>query len=131
MLEAAQLIKGGHSWPLLGFGQMDFGDPIQWNRDPLSGRVWPLHFYADIPMWHSDGSDIRVLWELNRLGHFLTLAKAYVVNRRRGTAEEFFVHSKAGVSRIPWAGDRMELCDGGCPAQHKPAGGFCDFPDVK
>ncbi|HZE73247.1 MAG TPA: alginate lyase family protein [Pyrinomonadaceae bacterium] len=103
MLEAAQLIKSGHSWPLLGFGQMDFGDQIQWNRDPLSGRVWPLDFYADIPMWHSDGSDIRVLWELNRLGHFLTLAKAYVVTGDEELAEEFFAQLESWRMQNPVA----------------------------
>jgi len=79
-----------HRWPLLGFGEKDFGREINWNRDPLSGRVWPAEFHADIVLWHNDGSDIRVLWELNRLGHFLTLGQAYALTRDEAFAEEFF-----------------------------------------
>ncbi|HEV7682970.1 MAG TPA: alginate lyase family protein [Pyrinomonadaceae bacterium] len=68
-----------HRWELLGFGEKDFGQPINWHRDPLSGRSWPLDYHADIPLWHNDGSDIRALWELNRLGHLVTLGGAYAV----------------------------------------------------
>jgi hypothetical protein len=66
-----------HRWELLGFGEKDFGHPINWHRDPLSGRIWPLDYHADIPLWHNDGSDIRALWELNRLSHLVTLGRAY------------------------------------------------------
>ena len=89
IIESAKRITE-HRWPLLGFGENDFGRGINWNRDPLSGRVWPAEFHADIVLWHNDGSDIRVLWELNRLGHFLTLGQAYALTRNEAFAEEFF-----------------------------------------
>jgi len=75
MIESARLITQEHRWSLLGFGEQDFGRQINWHRDPLSGRIWPLEYHADIPLWHNDGSDIRVLWELNRLGHLITLGR--------------------------------------------------------
>lgn len=90
LLQAAQLIAREHRWPLLGFGDKDFGDSINWNRDPLSGRIWPLEYHADIPLWHNDGSDIRVLWELNRLGHLITLGRAFATSQDETLAEEFF-----------------------------------------
>lgn len=90
LVKSAQLIAGEHRWPLLGFGEMNFGEVIDWHRDPLSGRVWPLDFHADIVLWHNDGSDIRILWELNRLGHFLTLGRAYALTQQEQFAEEFF-----------------------------------------
>jgi hypothetical protein len=88
LLAAAQSIARDHRWPLLGFGEQDFGESINWNRDPLSGRLWPLDYHADIPLWHNDGSDIRVLWELNRLGHLITLGRAYAVTGEEELAEE-------------------------------------------
>ncbi len=97
--EAEQLIKSAgkiareHRWPLLGFGEKEFGAEINWHRDPLSGRIWPLAYHADIPLWHHDGSDIRVLWELNRLGHLITLGRAAAVTSR----EEFAVEMVAQV----------------------------------
>jgi heparinase II/III-like protein len=94
-LQVAEIIESArritdHRWPLLGFEEIDFGQEISWNRDPLSGRMWPTDFHADIVLWHNDGSDIRVLWELNRMGHLLTLGQAYALTRNEEFAEEFF-----------------------------------------
>ncbi len=66
-----------HRWPLAGFGEKSFGDPINWHRDPLSEKIWPLDYHGDIPLWHNDGSDIRALWELNRLGHLIKLGRVF------------------------------------------------------
>jgi hypothetical protein len=90
VIEAARQIAREQSWALLGFGLKNFGNPIKWQRDPLSGRFWPLDYHADILLWHNDGSDIRVLWELNRLGHLLTLGQAYALTRDEEFAAEFF-----------------------------------------
>ena len=93
--QAAQLTKLAHRivqhrWCLLGFGEIDFGELLGWRRDPLSGRVWPLEYHADISLWHNDGSDMRVLWEVNRMGHLITLGQAYVLTGNERFAEEFF-----------------------------------------
>ncbi len=54
---------------------------IEWNRDPRSGYLWPLDYHRDIKLMRSDGSDIRVVWELNRLAHFITLGRAYKLTK--------------------------------------------------
>jgi hypothetical protein len=46
---------------------------LEWRRDPRSGYLWPLDYHRDLKLQRSDGSDVRVLWELNRLGHLLHL----------------------------------------------------------
>ena len=89
LLNDAQLIIR-HRWPLLGFGEKQFGESINWHLDPLSGRTWPLDYHATIQLWHHDGSDIRVLWELNRLGPLITLGRAYAVTTDEKFAAEFF-----------------------------------------
>ncbi|MDQ2975225.1 MAG: heparinase II/III family protein [Acidobacteriota bacterium] len=101
LIESAQLIAQEHRWPLLGFGEKNFGPAINWLRDPLSGRIWPTDFHADIPLWHNDGSDIRVEWELNRLGHFLTLGRAYVMTGDEQLAEEFFAQTERWRGQNP------------------------------
>ena len=44
---------------------------VEWRRDPLSGYLWPLDYHRDLKLQRSDGSDVRVVWELNRLGNLL------------------------------------------------------------
>ena len=44
-----------------------------WRIDPRSGYEWPLDYHRDIQLIRADGSDIRIVWELNRLGHLLRL----------------------------------------------------------
>ncbi len=90
LTEVAKRIAREHSWALLGFDEQNFGDSIIWNRDPLSGRLWPLDYHADISLWHNDGSDIRVLWELNRLGQLITLGRAYAITKDEAFAEASF-----------------------------------------
>jgi hypothetical protein len=63
----------------IGFGEQFFGKEIHWRRDPLSNYVWPLDYHRDLKLMRADGSDVRVLWELNRLGHFLALARANAI----------------------------------------------------
>lgn len=70
-----------HRWPLLGFGAFEFGPRVEWLRDPASGLSWPLDYHADLTLARFDGSDVRVLWELNRLGHLVALAQSYALTR--------------------------------------------------
>ena len=91
LLSHARLIAQDHRWPLLGFGEQCFGaDEINWNRDPLSGYQWPLDYHADINLLRNDGSDARVTWELNRLGHLITLGRAFALSGDEQFSREFF-----------------------------------------
>src|SRR5258705_1527628 len=91
LIATAQRIKDEHCWPLLGLGENCFGVEIDWSRDPYSGYAWPLDYHGDIQLLRSDGSDARVVWELNRLGHLITLARAYTVTKDERLAEECFL----------------------------------------
>lgn len=90
-----------HRWPLLGYGVMDFGAEIDWLRDPSSGVRWPLDYHGDVQLVRGDGSDVRVLWELNRLGHLLTLGRAYALTLDEGFAEEFFAQVESWRAQNP------------------------------
>jgi uncharacterized heparinase superfamily protein len=80
LLQSARQIVKTHSWPLLGFGVREFGQEIEWRRDPLSGYLWPLDYHRDIQLIRNDGSDARVLWEINRLGHLVTVALSFSIS---------------------------------------------------
>jgi hypothetical protein len=103
LIESAQLITKEHRWPLLGLGVKGPGRPINWQRDPLSSRSWPLDYHADMSLWHNDGSDVRVLWELNRLGHLITLGRAYALTKNEEFAAEFFKQVESWRAQNPLA----------------------------
>lgn len=99
VLAAADRIISERSWPLFGNANHQF---IDWHRDPFSGYDWPLDFYGDIQLLRNDGSDVRVVWELNRLGHLLTLARAFSRSGEQRFSEEFFREVESWDSRNPF-----------------------------
>jgi hypothetical protein len=101
LLKDAGRIIDEHCWPLLGFGEKCFGREINWRRDPLSGYEWPLSYHADITFSRRDGSDVRVLWELNRFNHSVTLARAYTVTRDERFSLEFFSQLESWRAQNP------------------------------
>jgi hypothetical protein len=100
ILEEARGVVG-HRWALLGYGVREFGASVDWLREPVSGARWPLDFYADVGLVRGDGSDVRVLWELNRLGHLVTLARAYALGGGEELAEEFFTQIESWAEQNP------------------------------
>jgi len=104
LIDQARRIVKEHCWPLLGFGEKCFGkEAIEWNRDPLSGFSWPLDYHADINLIRKDGSDARVVWELNRLSHFITLGRAYAVTNDVTFSKEFFQQLNSWRAQNPTA----------------------------
>ena len=91
LINQAQRSAQDHSWSLLGLGEKCFGaGEIDWNLDPQSGFDWPLSYHADINLIRNDGSDVRVVWELNRLAHLITLGRAYAITDDQKFSTEFF-----------------------------------------
>ncbi|HKO99721.1 MAG TPA: alginate lyase family protein [Pyrinomonadaceae bacterium] len=101
LLEAAQIVDE-HSWSILGLGKKHFGTDIEWNLDPVSGVLWPLEYHADMKLIRGDGSDVRVLWELNRLAHFLTLARAYALTGDERFTAEFLLQLEGWRAQNPY-----------------------------
>src|SRR5262245_7232446 len=102
ILQTAHQIVADRSWPLLGFGIRNFGDEIEWRRDPLSGYLWPLDYHRDIQLIRNDGSDARVLWEVNRLGHLITLSLAYLISGDDLFSRECFVQLASWSKQNPY-----------------------------
>jgi Heparinase II/III N-terminus/Heparinase II/III-like protein len=102
LIDGANRICDNHRWPLLGFGEKSFGDQIEWRRDPISGFVHPLTYHRDVQLIRDDGSDARVLWELNRLGHLITLGQAYSVTRDEKFTDEFLNQARSWSEQNPY-----------------------------
>ncbi|HEU4769032.1 MAG TPA: heparinase II/III family protein, partial [Pyrinomonadaceae bacterium] len=76
--------------------------PTEWNRDPRSGYLWPLDYHRDIKLMRSDGSDIRIVWELNRLAHFITLGRAYALTKDERFATAFMEQLRSWNEQNPY-----------------------------
>lgn len=100
-LDAEARAVVGHCWPLLGYGVREFGARVDWLREPASGVRWPLGFHGDVRLVREDGSDVRLLWELNRLGHLLTLGRAHAAGGGEELAEEFFAQVEGWCEQNP------------------------------
>jgi hypothetical protein len=91
LIDQAKRTANEHCWSIMGFGEKCFGaGEIDWNLDPLSGYDWPLAHHAEINLFRDDGSDVRVVWELNRLAQLITLGRAYAVTDNQRFSTEFF-----------------------------------------
>jgi len=77
LLRRARGIVEGQ-FDLLGFRSLDFGSPIDWHLEPVAGRRAPLAHWSEIDYLDSGlAGDKKIIWELNRHQHFLTLGRAY------------------------------------------------------
>lgn len=101
LIASADRIVRDSSWELAGFGALQFNAENVWRRDPISGKDWGTDYHADVVVHQNDGSDIRVLWELNRFGHAITLARAFAATNDEAYAETFFSHIESWMRQNP------------------------------
>lgn len=77
IIEHANAILRGE-FPVLGYGHLSFGTPVDWQLDPLSGKHSPLVHWSKLnPLDHAAVGDHKVVWELNRHQWLLDLGQAY------------------------------------------------------
>lgn len=80
-----------HQFDLLGYDDLEYGDPIDWHLDLVHGKQAPKKAFYRIRYLDFDQvGDCKVTWELNRHQHLVTLAKAYRLTEDRSYADEIF-----------------------------------------
>jgi uncharacterized heparinase superfamily protein len=89
-----------HKITLFGRG-FSLGREIDWHKDPVSGARWPLVHYTRVPIKIGSSSDARVVWELNRMHHLVTLGQAYAYTRDERFTEEFLIELAAWYGQNP------------------------------
>ena len=76
-----------HRFALLGYEDLDYGPVIDWHLDLVNGKRAPRKVWFKVPYLNfGEVGDHKVIWELNRHQHLVTLAKAY-----RLTGEQRYV----------------------------------------
>src|SRR3989442_378027 len=95
-----------HRLTLLGYGDFDLGASIDWNRDPLTGRSWGSHFWADYaPVADPFAGDPKLILELGRHQHLPKLGKAYFLTGEERFAGEAIRQMQGGIDQNPpWIG---------------------------
>lgn len=67
-----------HRFRLLGYTDLDYGSEIDWHLDAVHGKRAPLEPWFKIQFLNfAEVGDHKVIWELNRHQHLVTLAKAW------------------------------------------------------
>lgn len=100
LTEAEQVLRG--RFDLLGYRGLCFGDPIDWQLDPVSGRRSPLAHWSRIdPLDVTQVGDSKVTWELNRHQWFVTLGQAFRATGDERFAEAFVLHLRAWMRANP------------------------------
>lgn len=79
-----------------------FGDPIDWRLEPTTGKRAPLMHWSRVPYLDGDAvGDKKILWELNRHGHVVTLGQAYWLTGDERYAEAFVRQVSSWLEQNP------------------------------
>lgn len=101
VLDRADSIRRG-KFDLLGFEGLDFGRPVDWHLEPISGKHSPVKHWKQFDELATDETgDKKVVWELNRHQHFFTLGVAYALTGDERYAETFARHLDSWMERNP------------------------------
>jgi len=55
----------------------NYGNPKQWNYNPIGDRQWPNVHYSQVMKYEPECGDIKLVWELNRFGFVYDYVRAY------------------------------------------------------
>ena len=107
--QVAQIVRQGskicrHQFDLLGYEDLDYGDPIRWHFDRVHGKQAPKKaFYKIRYLDFNEVGDSKVTWELNRHQHLITLAKAYRLTNDQRYADEILRQWRHWHAENPYA----------------------------
>ena len=101
LIEKADRICDG-KFDLLGFKNLDFGNPIDWHFEPLSGKRIPLEHWSKLDFLDAAlAGDKKITWELNRHQYFMTLGQAYLLTGDERYTRVFTAHIDAWMGANP------------------------------
>jgi|SRR5579862_830730 len=67
-----------HRFDLLGYEDLDYGNPVDWHLDAIHGKHAPRKSFHKVQyLSFEEVGDSKVTWELNRHQHLVTMAKAF------------------------------------------------------
>jgi hypothetical protein len=101
IVEQADRICAG-KFDLLGLKDLDFGDPIDWHFEPVSGKRIPLEHWSKLDYLDAGvAGDKKITWELNRHQYFMKLGQAYALTGDERYARTFAAHLESWMDANP------------------------------
>ncbi len=92
-----------HRFRLLGYENLDYGPQIDWHRDVVHGKRAPLKPWFKIDFLNFDEvGDHKIIWEVNRHQHLITLAKAWRLTHRENYVTELLAQLSSWRSANPY-----------------------------
>ena len=87
---------------LLGLTGCYFGNPIDWHLEPIAGKRSPLVHWSRVEeLDASESGDKKIVWELNRHQHFVTLGQAYWLTGDERYAQAFASQLSSWIEQNP------------------------------
>lgn len=101
IVQGADRIVAGR-FDLLGYTDLNFGDPPKWLLEPISTKATPLVHWSHIDYLDRDTiGDKKIIWELNRHQYFVKLGQAYWLTSDEKYAECFVKHLESWMDENP------------------------------
>jgi hypothetical protein len=101
LIDKADRVCAGR-FDLLGYKDLSFGDPIDWQFEPLTGKRIPLLHWSKLDYLNAEvAGDKKIIWELNRHQYFMTLGQAHWLTRDERYARVFAAHLEAWMDANP------------------------------
>lgn len=98
--EANRNVAG--QFDLLGFKNLSFGNPINWQLEPVSGKSTPSIHWSQLDYLDADvAGDKKITWELNRHQHFLKLGQAYWLTKDEKYSRAFVSQLNSWMDQNP------------------------------
>jgi hypothetical protein len=98
----------GHRFHVLGYENLAYENPglnheIDWHLDPVHGKRAPLAPWCNIPFLDFTAvGDHKIIWELNRHQHLVTLAKARLLTGDEKYVRELIAEWRSWIKANPY-----------------------------
>jgi hypothetical protein len=103
LIARADAICAGE-FDILGYGTLSYGQPVNWDLDPIAGKESPrIHWSRIDPLDPDQVGDSKVVWEVNRHQWVLDLGQAWRLTGDDRYAECFIALVTAWFDRNPYA----------------------------
>ena len=100
-VEASGVSRPGY-FELLGYGSLNFGDPVDWHLEATTGKRCPMLPWKQLDNLDSSlTGEKKVVWELNRHQFLLSWARQYWLDGDERLAERVCEHVKSWIRENP------------------------------